>query len=232
MKLQTKLLVGNGLTLLLLLIISLTVVMGINSLLNNFHWVDHTHKVLAKASAIEAAAVDMETGMRGYLLAGKEEFLEPYNGGKKRFTILIDELAETVNDNPPQVKLLRDTKNTIEQWQEKITEPAINLRRTVGNGKTMDDIANLVAEAKGKVYFDKFRKQMATFKGKEEILINARVAELEATSSNVINMTVFGSLLVVIAGLFIALFLTKHIMRQLGGGAFPYCRCCQTGGRR
>jgi methyl-accepting chemotaxis protein len=216
-KLQTKLLVGNGLILLSLLIISLTVFMGINSLVNNFHWVEHTHKVLGKATAIEAAAVDMETGMRGYLLAGKEEFLEPYNSGKKRFAILIDELAETVNDNPPQVKLLRDTKNTIEQWQEKITEPAINLRRTVGSGKTMDDIANLVAEAKGKVYFDKFRQQMATFKGKEEVLINARIAELEGTASNLINMTVFGSLLVIIAGLFIALFLTKHIMRQLGG---------------
>jgi methyl-accepting chemotaxis protein len=146
MKLQTKLLTGNGLVLLLLLIVSLTVFMGVNSLLNNVKWVDHTHKVLAKASAIEAAAVDMETGMRGFLLAGKEEFLEPYNIGKQRFTVLIDELAETVNDNPPQVELLKKTKKTILQWQKNITEPAINLRRTVGSGKTMDDIANLVAK--------------------------------------------------------------------------------------
>ena len=216
-KLKTKLLVGNGLILLLMLIVSLTVFIGINSLLSNFKWVDHTHNVLAKASAIEAAAVDMETGMRGYLLAGREEFLEPYNNGKRQFTTLIDELAETVNDNPPQVELLTRTKSTILQWQKKITEPAISLRRNVGSGKTMDDIANLVAEARGKIYFDKFRQQIAKFKEKEETLIHIRLAELQSTSSSVINTTIFGGLIAILAGLFIALFLTKHIMRQLGG---------------
>lgn len=217
MKLQTKLLAGNGLVLSLLLVISVTVFMGISSLLNNFKWVDHTHKVLSKADAIVAAAVDMETGMRGYLLAGEEEFLEPYNSGKQRFVTLIDELAETVNDNPPQVELLQNTKTTMLQWQKNITEPYINLRRTVGKGKTMDDIASLVAEARGKQYFDKFRQQMATFKNKESALIDKRIAALEATSSSVINTTIFGSLITIIAGLFIALFLAKYIMRQLGG---------------
>jgi len=46
-------------------------------------WVDHTHIVIAEANSILASAVDMETGMRGYLLAGKNEFLAPYNLGKK-----------------------------------------------------------------------------------------------------------------------------------------------------
>ncbi len=34
-------------------------------------WVDHTHEVIADAEELLASAVDMETGMRGYLLAGK-----------------------------------------------------------------------------------------------------------------------------------------------------------------
>jgi methyl-accepting chemotaxis protein len=44
----------------------------------------------------------METGMRGYLLAGKEEFLDPYKGGQKRFFEQIKNLKNTVNDNPAQ----------------------------------------------------------------------------------------------------------------------------------
>ena len=55
-------------------------------------------------------AVDMETGMRGFMLSGKEEFLEPYDGGKERFFVLIDELANTVSDNPPQVQLLKEPR--------------------------------------------------------------------------------------------------------------------------
>ena len=35
-------------------------------------WVEHTSKVLAAAAQILANAVDMETGMRGYLLAGED----------------------------------------------------------------------------------------------------------------------------------------------------------------
>ncbi len=69
----------------------------------------HTYEVIDHANSIVAAAVDMETGMRGYLLAGKDEFLAPYEGGKKNFSKLIASLRKTVNDNPAQVKLLDAT---------------------------------------------------------------------------------------------------------------------------
>jgi methyl-accepting chemotaxis protein len=216
-KLRTKLLVGNGATLMLLLIISIVVFIGINSLLFNFHWVDHTHKVLAKASTIEAAAVDMETGMRGYMLAGKEEFLDPYKNGRKQFNVLIDDLVETVNDNPEQVTLLKEIKGTISQWQKNVTEPNISVRREVGSTKTMEDIASLVGQTKGKAYFDKFRDQIATFKRREESLMGARIESLASTATSVKNVSIFGTLFAIIVGFIAASLLTRNIMRQLGG---------------
>ncbi|MCG8527403.1 MAG: CHASE3 domain-containing protein, partial [Opitutales bacterium] len=63
-------------------------------------WVDHTHTVIETAAEILAAAIDMETGGRGYLLAGREEFLEPYKNGFEVFNKTIAELKQTVNDNP------------------------------------------------------------------------------------------------------------------------------------
>ena len=50
----------------------------------------------------------METGMRGFLLAGKEEFLDPYKGGDKHFPDELNKLKQTVNDNPAQVQLLEE----------------------------------------------------------------------------------------------------------------------------
>ncbi|KXO14340.1 Methyl-accepting chemotaxis protein I (serine chemoreceptor protein) [Moritella sp. JT01] len=87
-------------------------------MVSNFGWVNHTHKVLAKASSIEAATVEMETGMRGYLLAGKTDFLAPYEHGEQTFNTLTSSLSETVSDNPAQVALIKDINNTIEQWQK------------------------------------------------------------------------------------------------------------------
>ncbi|MGS2718829.1 methyl-accepting chemotaxis protein [Eionea flava] len=217
LKLRTKLIAGNGAILGLLLVISITVFIGINSLLGNSNWVNHTHKVLAKASAIEAAAVDMETGMRGYMLAGKEAFLEPYNSGKKRFYALVDELSETVSDNPSQVSVLSEVEQTISEWQDKVTEPNIRFRREVGKTKSMDDVASLVARAEGKKYFDAFRQQIATFKEREEALMLARIDSLSSTSSFVIGVSVFGTLLAFIIGIAVVFFMLKSIMRQLGG---------------
>lgn len=115
LKFKTKLLSGYGLILLLMLMITGMVFVSVKSLVKDFGWVNHTHGVLADASSLEAVAVDMETGMRGYLLAGKSEFLAPYNQGNKTFNTLLLSLSNTVSDNPAQVKLLKEISSTISQ---------------------------------------------------------------------------------------------------------------------
>jgi len=180
-------------------------------------WVEHTHRVIATAQAIIAAAVDMETGMRGFLLAGKEEFLQPYNQGKNTFYLLIDELSQTVSDNPAQVELLAESKTTIDNWIELVVIKQIELRRQIGNAKTMDDMADLVAEAKGKTYFDKFRSQIKTFKDRESSLMAVRYEELLSTETIVINATFLGTLTAIVFGIFVALWLTGYVMNLLGG---------------
>ena len=82
---------------------------------------------------ITASAVDMETGMRGYLLAGKEEFLDPYKSGMKAFESRVKDLKATVSDNPQQMELLDEIKSNIDRWVEKATEPTIQLRRDIGH---------------------------------------------------------------------------------------------------
>ncbi|PLX79236.1 MAG: chemotaxis protein [Desulfuromonas sp.] len=180
-------------------------------------WVIHTYKVIEEANEILASAVDMETGMRGFLLAGRDEFLEPYVGGKKKFFELVASLSQTVDDNPAQVALLGEMKTTIEGWNANVVEKQINLRREIGDAKTMDDMAHLVAEAKGKVYFDKFRGQILEFQNRERTLMEERKASMETTASTVTNGTIFGALIALIFGIVVVIFLTRSLMKQLGG---------------
>jgi len=147
----------------------------------NEKWVTHIFRVIAQANNILAAAVDMETGMRGYLLAGKEEFLDPYKGGQDRFFKLIAALRKTVNDNPAQVTLLTETEQTIKGWVANVTQPTIALRRNIGDAKTMNDMAKLIGEARGKQYFDKFRQIMADFSAEEQGLMKGRQASSNST---------------------------------------------------
>ena len=189
---------------------------GLNLMQDTSEMVEHTHKVIADANRIIAAAVDMETGMRGFLLAGKEEFLEPYHQGDKNFHDTLAALQKTVNDNPPQVALLEEAKNTInENWEKKVVEPMLALRRQIGDAKTMDDMADLIAEARGKVYFDQFRKDIGEFRDIEQGLMEIRQGEAAATAKNTTRVLIGGTIIALALAMIISFFLANTIVGPL-----------------
>jgi methyl-accepting chemotaxis protein len=182
----------------------------------NVDWVTHTYKVIGSANDIIAAAVDMETGMRGYLLAGNEEFLEPYKKGSKLFFELTASLRETVSHNPPQVELLSEVDATIKEWVANVVDPMIALRREIGDAKTMDDIADLIGEARGKVYFDKFRGLMADFSAEEQGLMKVRKQQNVETEADTRTLIIGGMLLAVVLGGGMGWFIGNGIAGPIG----------------
>jgi methyl-accepting chemotaxis protein len=199
-----------------MVILCATATVSVGSLLRNSNWIEHTHNVIQKAIQIEASTVDMETGMRGYLLAGKEDFLAPYKTGNKKFRLLTSSLKKTVDDNPAQVQLLEEIEKTIDEWQTNITEPAIQLRKKVIAGsRTMEDVVGLVAQAKGKAYFDKFRDQIKTFKGREEALMASREKATQKTASNTQKVLLFGTMGTIFLALVISFFISRAIVKPI-----------------
>ena len=77
LKTKPKILIGICSPLVLLMLLGGVSVYSISSIVDTNEQVSHTYEVLGDAAAIVGSAVDMETGMRGYLLAGQEGFLDP-----------------------------------------------------------------------------------------------------------------------------------------------------------
>ena len=190
--------------------------------------VEHTYSVIVKANAVIAAAVEMEAGVRGYLLAGKDSFLEPYKHGKHIFYQLIGELSKTLSNYPTQVNILNESQQVITEWLNLVVEKQIKLRREIGDAQTMDDMADLVGQAKGKVYFDKFREQIKTFKERENALMEQRMEHLIQLESSVINTTMIGTIIAIIFGLVIATWLIRHMVATLGGEPNEILEIAQT----
>lgn len=168
-------------------VISVGAYSSISEMTERSAWVKHTQKVLTQSSDIVASAVNMETGMRGYLLAGKEEFLDPYKDGERSTYSSIQDLQQTVSDNPGQVARLAEAEEILKAWQANVTEPTIALRRDIGDAETMNDMARLVGEARGKVFFDKSRELVATFQGIEEKLLEQRRASFAAAQKQLVE---------------------------------------------
>jgi methyl-accepting chemotaxis protein len=228
LKTKTKFMIGVGFPLLCLVAVGVVASTNIHKLSESSRWVNHTYEVLSVADSIVGSAVNMETGMRGYLLAGKEEFLDPYKGGEEQTYKSIAELQQTVSDNPPQVARLEEAANVLKEWQANVTEPFIKMRREVGNGQTMDDIASIVGEARGKKYFDKFRQIMADFRAEEAKLIGVRKAE-NAERVSMTNTIIIATIAVaVVVGIGLAVLIGNGIsgpinrmtaaMAKLAGG--------------
>lgn len=216
LSIKVKLTVGIGLPIFWLAISGVIVYSSFNGISETNHWVQHTNNVLLESDKVLASAVDMETGMRGFLLAGKDEFLEPYDKGETIFYQTIAELQQTVSDNPPQVERLKTVEKTIRDWQENITEPMIERRRAVGSTETLESISDLVAEARGKQYFDKFRSLIAEFTQIERSLRDKRSAENNATIEFAQLLQVFSVLLAIVIGIIIGYYIIRDILKTLG----------------
>ncbi|MGX1498729.1 methyl-accepting chemotaxis protein [Roseibium aggregatum] len=213
---KPKILIGMSVPLILMTILGFVSLNSIGKITQTSAWVNHTYVVLGKADEIVASAVNMETGMRGFLLAGKEEFLDPYKKGEVDVYERIKDLQNTVSDNPGQVKRLGEVEAVLKDWQSNVTRPMIALRKEVGETKSMDDVVNLVGEARGKKYFDKFRQLMADFSADERSLMDVRKEQNLTTEAQTTKIIWGGILVALVLGSGLGWFIGNGIAGPIG----------------
>ncbi|HIK14970.1 MAG TPA: CHASE3 domain-containing protein [Leptolyngbyaceae cyanobacterium M33_DOE_097] len=78
----------------LLLLLSGVSIGQITRLLSALQWVEHTNEVIAQVNQTQKLLLDMETGFRGYLLVGQQEFLEPYERANTQLDTQLDQLSQ------------------------------------------------------------------------------------------------------------------------------------------
>ncbi len=214
--LKTKISLGNCISLSLVAILGVVAYTGITSLLSTADWVRHTHQVLEKATLIEKLLVDMETGKRGYLIVGRESYLEPYFEGKEKLQKIFEETKELVSDNPKQQKRIAEIEQMSVKWVEKVAQPAIKIRRRVNkNLSPMDDVVDFIEKGIGKRMMDKMRVKLNIFKDEERSLLEVREIEAKSTANWAINTILFGTMAVIISALWISFMVAGTIVRPV-----------------
>ena len=158
LKVRTKIFLSVGIVLVLMLIVSTTVFINVSGLQNTAGWVAHTQKVMGNGNQLVAEMVNMETGMRGFMAAGNDNFLEPYHQGKKNFAEVMAATQQLVNDNPAQVERLKNIDVLANNWRTKAAEAQIALRRKINQGYETDlAFKEIQAKTVGKEIFDNLR---------------------------------------------------------------------------
>lgn len=148
----------------------------IGYLLNVIRWVEHTDQVLNRASEVYKLTLDLETGMRGFLLSGEEDYLAPYEQARGKYRPLIEQLIDMVGDNPPQVQRLERLLALQEQW-DLFAQEVIGSRRDGGNYLAE------VGRGRGKNLTDGMRRELDTFINSERELRRQRNAEVSSSTT-------------------------------------------------
>ena len=218
MNLKWKLTAGFSVPLILLVLIATTVNSSLTKLLEHNDRVNHTHKVIETGNEIAAAVVNMETGLRGYLITGEASFLQPYNQGKEQFQALINASKKLVSDNPSQVNKLIEIERIKQDWQNNNVSVAMGIRHDVNNGTTsIARISDFVKSAIGKTYIDNIRVVINDFIDTERVLIGLRDLEQHQTASLTQDITLYGTLIALFFGASAALLIIFNMAKLIGG---------------
>ena len=174
-----------------------------------------TYDVIEHVSALSGSLINMETGARGFLLAGVESFLEPLNKGRQQFATHFASVSELVDDPRVQQKL-EELRAAEQDWLTQAIEPAIALRREVTTGDaTMSDVVALEREARGKKGMDAMRAILAAIEDIEQRLLEERAAAAAVAQAFATKVLIGGGAVAVILSIMLAIALARGIVNPL-----------------
>ncbi|WP_199246032.1 ATP-binding protein [[Phormidium] sp. ETS-05] len=151
-----------------------------NSMMEDDKWVEHTQVVRLETKLLLNALIDAETGVRGYGLTLRPEFLTPYHNAIQVIPASLKKLEVLVSDNPSQILLLREinqiTAENLDIFYQKVTLQT-ELKKIRGSVDVLVPAASLYEWLEeGKATMDEARMLIDRFAQTEEQLLKQRQA--------------------------------------------------------
>jgi signal transduction histidine kinase/CheY-like chemotaxis protein/CHASE3 domain sensor protein len=164
--------------------------LNIQTLRENNQKIVHSHAVLIALDALFSTAQDAETGQRGFLLTGKERYLEPYENAVENATQRLETVGSLTRDNGVQQANLAEVRRHLDAKLAELKE-TIDLRRATGAQAALD----VVNSDRGKLEMDAIRAQVEVMRQEEFRLRAIRLTKMDAAFTTALVSGVLSSLL-------------------------------------
>jgi signal transduction histidine kinase len=161
----------------------------------------HSYQVMLQTDRLLRSIVDMETGVRGFLVVGDERFLEPFRQGKIDFTARWNQMQSLTSSQAEQQNRLLQLRVLEARWLA-LSSAAIESRRG------SDGVEALRAAAQGaygrKRLMDEMRGVIGAMEKTETALLRQRTREDRHLQSTTATTLVVGGIFSVISTLALA----------------------------
>ncbi|WP_293206713.1 CHASE3 domain-containing protein [Microcoleus sp. PH2017_01_SCD_O_A] len=181
-----------------------------NTLVKSLDNVTSSHKILQELAQLDMLLLEAETGQRGYLYTGKENFLEPYNEANASINVQLAELREKMR-NPTQQEKLGQLQILIRERIDYL-EKTIQLRKS---GRE-EEVKKIVSAGTGLEIMAKLRGKITEIKETENRFLDERkkfAQEAEIFSTYFAGAS---TLIIVGVGVLISWVIIRNIAQSLG----------------
>jgi len=213
---QTRILLGYVFIVLAFTVYAFSTFFSMREQMETARWVNHNYDVIGRARELNKQLVDMETGVRGFIIVGQEDFLEPYFFSAERLFDDIRFMKEQISGFSKQVKRLEKIEDLARRWQLSVAIPEIEKRKDVTRtGEGMGEVVSMVASRLGKNTMDTLREEIDEFISVEKRLVDQRINTSNAEANQAFMISIAGGAMALVFGGFVMIIVSRSVTRPL-----------------
>jgi signal transduction histidine kinase len=152
-----------------LFVVDLTTLSSIDS---SRAWIAHTREIQNVLSRTRAALVDAETGQRGFLLTGEDDYLDPLRTARQLVPSLVAEAKQMTEGDAPQQAGVMELESLAASKLNELESTVEVYRRGDAAGAV-----RMVRSDRGKVLMDQIRELVSRMRAQEDAGLEARTAK-------------------------------------------------------
>ncbi|HSH53457.1 MAG TPA: CHASE3 domain-containing protein, partial [Methylotenera sp.] len=206
----TKIGVGFGLTVAILIIVGVVTYRSTTQLVEASELRQHTYEVLNRLAELESLAVDMQNGVRGYAITGNKQYLEPYQAALIGTDKVIQEVRELTKDNSHQQGRL-DALEPLVKSRLDFSKEVVDVIQVKGSGAGI----TLIKAGKGSALTNEIRSVVDEMASEEQDLLTQRSEAADNNAEHAKQAIVFGTLAALLIAALSGVIITRNIARPL-----------------
>jgi signal transduction histidine kinase len=143
----------------------------------------HTQQVIATANNLQTLVIDLETGVRGFVITHDERYLDPWRAAQARYPGATRTLLDLTKDSQLQHARALSIKEAIHTYLLTYSRPLVNfIRRNPQAGPTV------ASSRTGRQQVETIRGLFSRFLGTETALSEARQKRARTTARNALTV--------------------------------------------
>jgi signal transduction histidine kinase len=214
--LQTRLVAASAVLALLVIGVFVALIVAASAARTATNEEARSKNVTVSALELEKLVLDLETGVRGYVLTGNPDFLQPYTTAKGQLKAAEDRFTARTRDEPQQRARAKQLRASIDQYLEDYTKPVLLIAQ--------DNLqaAKEATQQEGTFRIDQIQRDFKSFIAAENVLASNHKESADAKSRHAIELGVAGligsTILILLFGLYLSRMIARPV-REAADGA-------------